>query len=64
LHRESHATLLCDRGTVNGAGFWPGGHDSLFKAIGSTTERIAFEDSSPVVHIRRPLATPVLSADS
>lgn len=28
--------LLCDRGTVDGAAYWPDGHDGFFEAMGST----------------------------
>ena len=31
--------LLCDRGTVDGAAYWPGGGDAFFADIGSTLER-------------------------
>ncbi len=31
--------LLCDRGTVDGAAYWPEGSDAFFKDIGSTLER-------------------------
>lgn len=29
-------TLLCDRGTVDGAAYWPGGADGYFAALGTT----------------------------
>lgn len=29
-------TLLCDRGTVDGAAYWPSGDDDFFKAMNST----------------------------
>ena len=31
--------LLCDRGTVDGAAYWPGGSDDFFADIGSTLEQ-------------------------
>jgi hypothetical protein len=31
--------LLCDRGTVDGAAYWPGDPDEFFKAVGSSHER-------------------------
>lgn len=31
--------LLCDRGTVDGAAYWPGGPEGFFEDIGSTLER-------------------------
>jgi predicted ATPase len=32
-------TLLCDRGTVDGAAYWPGSPRDYFKAVGTTLER-------------------------
>lgn len=34
-----HHTLLCDRGTVDGGAYWPGGHEEFFKKIGSSLEK-------------------------
>ena len=31
--------LLCDRGTVDGAAYWPSGAEDFFTAVGSTAER-------------------------
>lgn len=31
--------LLCDRGTVDGAAYWPDNHDPFFAAVGTTEER-------------------------
>jgi len=31
--------LLCDRGTVDGAAYWPGGAEDFFTAVGSSEER-------------------------
>lgn len=31
--------LLCDRGTVDGAAYWPGPADAFFAALGTTLER-------------------------
>jgi predicted ATPase len=31
--------LLCDRGSIDGAAYWPGGHGDFFKALGTTIER-------------------------
>ncbi len=33
-----HHTLLCDRGTVDGAAYWPAGPDDFFKRMGTTLE--------------------------
>lgn len=30
--------LLCDRGTVDGAAYWPGGAEAFFTAVGSSAE--------------------------
>lgn len=30
--------LLCDRGTIDGAAYWPGGPDDFFAAVGTTLE--------------------------
>jgi predicted ATPase len=31
-------TLLCDRGTIDGAAYWPGSNDDYFSAVGTTLE--------------------------
>jgi hypothetical protein len=31
-------TLLCDRGTIDGAAYWPGPPDEYFEAVGSTLD--------------------------
>ena len=31
--------LLCDRGTPDGGGYWPQGHEAFFAAMGSSWER-------------------------
>jgi hypothetical protein len=50
--------LLCDRGTVDGAAYWPGGGDAFFADIGSTLERelsrydaVIFFESAAVGHM-------------
>lgn len=30
---------LCDRGTIDGAAYWPNGADAFFRAVGTTRER-------------------------
>lgn len=32
-------TLLCDRGSCDGGGYWPDGHAAFFSAMGSSWER-------------------------
>jgi len=50
--------LLCDRGTVDGAAYWPGGTDGFFEDIGSTLEQelsrydaVIFFESAAVGHM-------------
>lgn len=31
--------LLCDRGTIDGAAYWPGGDDGFFRRMGTTLEQ-------------------------
>ncbi len=31
-------TLLCDRGTVDGGGYWPGGHDDFYQTMGTNLD--------------------------
>ena len=31
-------TLLCDRGTIDGAAYWPGGYNDYFAVVGTTLE--------------------------
>jgi len=37
--RYAERILLCDRGTVDGAAYWPGDPAGYFEAVGSTLER-------------------------
>src|SRR5262245_36121230 len=30
---QPHQVLLCDRGTVDGGGYWPAGHQAFFRAL-------------------------------
>jgi predicted ATPase len=32
-------TLLCDRGSCDGGGYWPAGHEAFFVAMGSSWQR-------------------------
>jgi hypothetical protein len=32
-------TLLCDRGTIDGAGYWPHGPDNFFQQMGTSLEQ-------------------------
>jgi predicted ATPase len=49
---ENPAIILCDRGTVDGAAYWPG-PDDLWPAVGTTLdEQLARYDA--VIHLRTP----------
>lgn len=49
---DAAAIVLCDRGTVDGAAYWPGPGD-LFREVGSTLEaELARYDA--VIHLRTP----------
>ncbi|MDX2024245.1 MAG: ATP-binding protein [Deltaproteobacteria bacterium] len=41
--------LLCDRGTIDGAAYWPGSPDDFFNAMGTTLAR-EFERYDAVIH--------------
>jgi predicted ATPase len=54
IESEHPAILLCDRGTVDGAAYWPGPGD-LWSAVGTTrAEQLARYDA--VIHLRTPSA--------
>jgi len=49
---ENPAIVLCDRGTVDGAAYWPGA-DTLWSSVGTTRlEQLARYDA--VIHLRTP----------
>jgi predicted ATPase len=51
--RPEIQVLLCDRGTVDGAAYWPAGDDTLWSAVGTTHEaELARYDA--VIHLRTP----------
>ena len=37
-HKYPNRTLLCDRGTIDGAAYWPEGEESFYKALKITRE--------------------------
>jgi predicted ATPase len=37
-HQHPERVLLCDRGTVDGAAYWPGPPDAFFESLGTTHE--------------------------
>jgi predicted ATPase len=47
------ALVLCDRGVVDGAAYWPGPPDQLFAEVGTTREA-ALGRYAGVVHLRTP----------
>jgi predicted ATPase len=49
------ALLLCDRGTVDGAAYWPG-PGALWSEVGTTAER-EFARYAAVIHLRTPERT-------
>ncbi|MEY4582414.1 MAG: hypothetical protein RL701_7117, partial [Pseudomonadota bacterium] len=50
--REPIAVVLCDRGTIDGAAYWPG-HDTLWQSLGVTRDsQLARYDA--VIHLRTP----------
>lgn len=53
LAYDELATILCDRGTLDGLAYWPSAHDAFFAELGTS----AFEQLarySAVVHLRVP----------
>ena len=52
--QDGAAVVLCDRGTVDGAAYWPGPVDESWAEVGSTSAReLARYDC--VIHLRTPL---------
>ncbi len=58
IAQHSEEILLCDRGTVDGAAYWPEGSEAFFEDIGSTLERelsrydaVIFFESAAVGHM-------------
>lgn len=51
-HAEDAAIVLCDRGTVDGAAYWPG-PESLWDSVGTTLER-ELSRYDAVIHLRTP----------
>ena len=50
---KSAAVTLCDRGTVDGAAYWPGSPESFFASVGTTQqEQLARYDA--VIHLQTP----------
>lgn len=53
LEERAAPVVLCDRGTVDGAAYWPGEPEGLFREVGSTLER-ELAHYSAVLHLRTP----------
>ncbi len=53
LAEEDVALVLCDRGVVDGAAYWPGPVDELFAEV-QTTREAALARYAGVVHLRTP----------
>ena len=51
-HVDNAAILLCDRGTVDGAAYWPG-PDELWTSVGTTLDR-ELARYAAVIHLRTP----------
>jgi predicted ATPase len=49
---DNAAIMLCDRGTVDGAAYWPG-PDTLWAAVGTTREQ-ELSRYQAVIHLRAP----------
>jgi hypothetical protein len=56
IEERTAAVILCDRGTIDGAAYWPGDLDSFFRDNG-TSEQAELARYSAVVDLRTPLAT-------
>lgn len=50
---ENPAIVLCDRGTVDGSAYWPGGGEDLWASVGTTLEE-QLRHYDAVVHLRTP----------
>ncbi|MEY4581847.1 MAG: hypothetical protein RL701_6550 [Pseudomonadota bacterium] len=53
--REPLAVVLCDRGTIDGAAYWPG-LGTLWDSVGTTRE-VQLARYAAVIHLRTPSAT-------
>jgi hypothetical protein len=54
---EGHSTVaLCDRGTVDGAAYWPLGVDDFWRELGTTREA-EYARYAAVIHLRTPGAS-------
>ena len=51
---KNHAVVLCDRGTVDGAAYWPGAVADFFTSVGTDLEE-QLRRYHAVIHLRTPL---------
>jgi predicted ATPase len=50
---ENPAIVLCDRGTLDGAAYWPGEIDEFFRSVGTTLDA-ELRRYHAVIHLRTP----------
>jgi predicted ATPase len=56
LEQHTAALILCDRGTIDGAAYWPGDAEEMWRDVGTTVaEELA--RYSAVIHLRTPDAS-------
>jgi predicted ATPase len=55
LEERRVAVILCDRGTVDGAAYWPGAPESYWSELGTTREA-ELARYAAVIHLRTPSA--------
>ena len=50
---ENPAIILCDRGTIDGAAYWPGPDEDFWRSVGTTLDE-QLRRYTAVVHLRTP----------
>ena len=55
IHQCCASLALCDRGTIDGAAYWPGPVEEFWSAVG-TTQELEFARYAAVIHLRTPPA--------
>lgn len=64
LEEEGHAHIaLCDRGTVDGAAYWPDGFEGFFRELG-TTRAAEYARYAAVIHLRTPASEQGYNAEN
>jgi predicted ATPase len=56
VEEQSAAIVLCDRGTLDGAAYWPAGRDALARELGVDL-RAELARYAAVIHLRTPRST-------